>query len=227
MTPSRDRDRPLAALLVLGMLASALPVLGLQQRSRMTLERLKWDCYSSLGRRELTLFGNGSLRLREGLRDNEQVWLVEMGRDEVQVYVDRLDAIALEETPRDFSGVEGDWVEQCDLYLDLPVQGHKHFQYGRYDTLDLGLRLVLEVARELDESIDREAPPLGVTTLDLDYEPRPGDILKSIDGGLFEVIAQTADKRGIELRGVERPLTIYVLLEEIPREFVSLERRRR
>ncbi len=215
------------AFILVGMVGGLVPLLSAQSRSLITLERLKWDCYSSLGRRELTLFGNGSLRLREGLRDDEQVWLVELGPDELRAYLDRLEEIPLHETPRDFVGVEGEWVEQCRIDLDLPTMGRKHFEYGRYDTLNLGLRRIVEIARELDESIDREAPPLGVTTLDLDYEPQPGDVLRSIDGGLFEVIARTADKRGIELRGVDRPLTLYVLLEEIPREFVSLEKRPR
>jgi hypothetical protein len=58
------------------------------------------------------------------------------------------------------------------------------------------------------------------------YEPRPGDVLRRHDGELYEVITLTADRQGVELQGVEQPLTLFVARSELVGEFVELVRRR-
>jgi hypothetical protein len=50
-------------------------------------------------------------------------------------------------------------------------------------------------------------------------------VLKRTDAQLFEVISFTADNKGVELWGVDQPLTLYVLRAEMAREFVALVRR--
>jgi hypothetical protein len=66
----------------------------------------------------------------------------------------------------------------------------------------------------------------GAKELPAGYEPQPGDVLERTDGQRFEVYAFTADHGGLELWGVDQPLTLYVPLSEVRREFVFLISRR-
>ena len=70
--------------------------------------------------------------------------------------------------------------------------------------------------------VDR-APTVGLPHV---YVPEPGDILERVDGVLFDVIGLTGDKKGIELFGVEQPLTLYVLNEAVGQQFKALVKRR-
>lgn len=225
--------RPLRRILdpVLGLvLATALPLFGSaagqDEDSLRSIELLRWDCYSPLGRRELTLFGNGTLRLREGPPGQEAMWLHELRPEELDGYRARLLEESLAETPGNFASVEGDWVERCALELALPDREPRRIEFGRYDSLDLDLRRVVVVAQDMLAQIDREAPPVGAQLLPLDYDPAVGDRLRRVDGQHFEIIAYTADKLGVELQGIEQPLTLYLPRSEVRRQFVALESRR-
>jgi hypothetical protein len=57
------------------------------------------------------------------------------------------------------------------------------------------------------------------------YEPKPGDFVRRDDGELFEVIALTSDGKGVELNGINQPVTIYVALADFRSVFVSKENR--
>jgi hypothetical protein len=194
-----------------------------EDRSLRTVERLRWDCYSSLGRREVTLFGNGTVRLRSGLEEKQAVWLAELGPVELDAYLKRLFEIDFAETPEQVESVEGQWVERCQLSLDLPEGSLLSFEFGRYESLDLALRRAVAIAEDLMAEVDTDAAPLGMQTLPLDYRPRQGDVLRRVDGVLFEVIGQTADKLGWELQGVVQPLTLYIPSDQIREQFVALE----
>ena len=50
-------------------------------------------------------------------------------------------------------------------------------------------------------------------------------MLRRADGILFRVERHTATKGGWELQGVEQPLVIYIIEDEIPKLFVELVRR--
>jgi hypothetical protein len=67
----------------------------------------------------------------------------------------------------------------------------------------------------------------GAEHLPEGYEPHPGDVLKRVDGQLFEVFEFTVDHKGLEMRGVNQPLVLYVLIEQLRQEFVALVSRRR
>ena len=123
---------------------------------------------------------------------------------------------------RSAGGVEGDWVESCVLEL-LREDDLRRFRYSRYESLPLTLSRVLAVADDLAAKVD---PRAGGQHLPAGYLPRTGDILRRVDGELFEVRGQTADKQGVELAGVQVPLTLYVPKSELSKEFVALESRR-
>jgi hypothetical protein len=211
---------PVLALLVLalgGAVPSPAPPPA--RGADRTTEVFRLDCGSALGHREVTLFRNGTVRLRDGERGKERMGLVELGPDERDGVLRRLAAEDLSETEESSHGPEGDWVERCALTLALPGRPARRFRYGRYDTLSLPLTRLLQVVADMAEKVRVME---GAERLPDGYEPRPGDVLKRVDGQLFEVFEFTVDKKGIECRGVDEPITLYVLREQLRQEFVSL-----
>jgi hypothetical protein len=208
-----------AALLLTLLMMAGLPAAA----SDRTTEVVRYDCANDLGRREVTLFGNGTVRLRDGLRDQEAMGLAELDPDELAGALRRLAGEDLSEVRSLPTGVDGSWVEQCKLDLALPGSAARRYEFGRYDALPLPLSRVLRVVEDLAAKVQTLE---GARALPADYEPRPGDVLERTDGQLFEIYAFTTDNRGLELWGVDQPLTLYVPLGEVRREFVALVSRR-
>ena len=203
------------------------------------------ECTSAIHRQEVTLFANGTVRLRQGPPGEEAMSLGELPPDEVEAIVDSLRGEDLSEGEGS-GGPEGDWVEECRL--ELPVlatpgpaprrpgsgprtptaeggprraPGQTVFTYRRFDSLPLGLsRATATVDRlALRTSVRRGLPS--------DYRPRPGDVLRRADGVLFEVVRATArlgedGPRGWELQGVVQPLAVYLAEDDVPALFVEL-----
>ncbi len=202
---------------------------------------LRLDCASRVGRREITLFGNGTVRSRSGPPGHEEMRLGEIGPDELAATLDQLGQEDLSEVDPDPLTVEGDWVESCLLELDLPRPaaidragergrppmgpagssgsgGRLELRFGRYSSLPLALSRVVQVADRLGEVAEKELPP----GLPVGYEPRRGDVLARADGARFEVVGFTSDGKGVELEGVDNPLTLYLASGDLPRSFVGL-----
>ncbi|HEV7517667.1 MAG TPA: hypothetical protein VGR07_15310 [Thermoanaerobaculia bacterium] len=182
------------------------------------------DCGSPLGRRQVTLFANGTVRLREGEPGKEAMGLAELRPEELRGALARLAEEDLGEIAQLPRGVDGEWVERCELRLALAERPARTFRFGRYDALPLPLSRVLRVVEDCAAKVGgikgKEHLPEG-------YDPHPGDRLKRTDGQLYEVISFTADNKGVELWGVDQPLTLYVLRVEMGREFVALVSRAR
>jgi hypothetical protein len=211
-----------------GLLLLALPVLFVQSVGApralaaspstvgdpRSIEVFDFDCTSPLGRRQVTLFANGTVRLREGELGKEAMGLAELNPDELHGALARLrdeDLTEIDQLPR---GVDGEWVEHCDLRLALAGRPDRTLRFGRYDALPLPLSRVLRVVADCAVKVG------GVKTkehLPEGYDPKPGDVLKRTDAQLFEVIGFTADNKGVELWGVDQPLTLYVLRVEMGR----------
>jgi len=212
--------RSLSLLLLLALPAAAEMAAPTDPRSIILLRR---DCRSEIGRHEVTLFANGTVRLREGLPQDPKMTLAELNPEELAAFRARLAGEDLSEVEeRAPGGVEGAWVESCVLEL-LRGDELRRFRYGRYESLPLTLSRVLTVADDLAAQVD---PRAGAQHLPAGYIPRTGDVLRRVDGELFEVRGQTADKQGVELAGVQVPLTLYVPKSELSKEFVALESRR-
>jgi len=205
---------------LLSCLAVGVPPSG--ARDDRSFEVFDFDCTSPLGRRQVTLFANGTVRLREGELGKEAMGLAELDPDALHGALARLGAENLGEIDQLPRGVDGEWVERCELRLALADRPERSFRFGRYDALPLPLSRLLRVVEDCAGKVGgvhkKEHLPEG-------YEPHPGDVLKRTDGQLFEVIAFTADDKGVELLGVDQPLTLYVLRVEMGREFESLVRR--
>lgn len=221
--------KPIPLLLVAALLA--IPAVraeeSLDLRSWEVLDR---ECGSEIGTQRITLFANGTIRLRiRNLEQPDRMLLEELNPNELQGYLNRLREIDLSESESPQGGTSGDWIEQCRLTLrlleaDVTDPAPAFYTFGRYDSLSLALARLVGIVDELAAKAEAEAItnrfPRG-------YQAEPGDILERNDGLLFEVIAYTSDQRGLELWGVDQPLVIYVLVEALIGEFVAVVEQRR
>lgn len=205
-------------------------------RSAVLLSRV---CESDLDREELTLFANGTVRLFQGPPGEEEMALGELAPDELRTYADRIREENLDETDTRSRGPEGSWVSDCRLELHYDAMerwigpppvgdggeraprpvGDAVYSYRRFDTFSLALSRVVGwvdgIALRVDRAVGRGRLPDG-------YRPRRGDVLRRADGVLFRVERPTASKGGWELQGVDQPLTLYLLEDDVPKLFVEL-----
>jgi hypothetical protein len=188
-------------------------------RSRVIVSE---ECTSEIGRREVTLFANGTIRRREGPEGAAKLSLAEVGREEVEAFLRRLSAPDLSETEVQALSPEGSWVERCSLELRLPELPIRSFSYGRYESLSLALRTVVDVVRDIENVI---GPGQREVDLPPAYRPGPGDLLERADGVRFEVVGPTADGLGLELSSPDQPLTIFLPASDLRLHFVKLLRK--
>jgi hypothetical protein len=146
--------------------------------------------------------------------------LAELEAHESAGFVARLLEIDLTEAESLRSGITGEWISQCGLALALPEQARYFFRYGRFDVLPHALETVRAVLGEL-ETLARTRASHGA--LPQGYEPQPGDFVRRTDGEIFEVIGLTADGAGVELSGINQPVTIYVAVADFRSIFVAKE----
>jgi hypothetical protein len=185
-------------------------------RSRVLLRR---DCLGETGRTDVTLFANGTIRVREGEEPERQMRLAELPLDVLRAYVNRLEEIDLSETDAGVPETELRWTGRCQIELGIGAGEPQVFQFGHFDSLSLALARVNTIVGELVVEVEERVPK---GHLPRDYQPRAGDVLVRVDGARFKVIAYTSDKKGIELQGIEQPLTIYVHVDDMDEWFTEL-----
>jgi len=216
--------QPVMMALVVGFLLTIAEAHGAMDVDRRSHELVRRECRSIIDSEDVTLFANGTVRLIWKRDEERSVLLAELNPDEVQAFLQRVREVDLSEEDLVGKGLQGDWVEQCELYLDVADGEPARYRFGRYDSLSLALSRVNRVADDLLKLVRERAPTVG---LPIGYVPKAGDILERVDGVLFEVIGLTGDKRGVEMVGVEQPLIIYVLNEAINQQFTALVKRRK
>ncbi len=209
---------------VLLILALAAFPLSAEETSLRSREVFRYGCANELGRREVTLFGNGTVRLLDGPLGKESMGLAELNPDEMTGALNRLAAEDLSDVRFLPVGVVGAWIERCEVMRQLPGKPAETWKFGRYDSLPLNLSRLVHIADDLAAKVDDLR---GVEELPGDYEPRLGDTLKRKDGQRFRIVRFTADNKGVELQGVEFPFVLFVLRDEMKREFVALLARSR
>lgn len=204
--------------------ADAAPAAG--RRDARSTEILRYGCGSELGRREITLFANGTVRLREGAWEAQELHLDEITPEALEdnlrvlrgVYSDReLDSIREPVA----QGPGGVWIRQCEVFLALPEHAEPlRYRFSTFDIPPLAISRIVHVAEELAEHV---RPMEEVERLAEDYEPRFGDVLRTAEGLRFRVLRLTVDEKGVELEGLDQPLRIYVALEDLPQAFEAIE----
>lgn len=216
-------NRSLTCLLIVAMHGTVL--LGQEPpRSLRTWEVVRRDCRTSLTRQEVTLFGSGTIRLRLRTDEKDEMRLAELNPEQVQAYIRRLEGEDLSEVTEGREEVLGSFVERCAIYLELPDREEQRFFYGRFDSLQLGLSRLNKIVDDMYQEAVDLAPEGG---LPRNYFPTSGDVLARTDGHRFEVVALTSDRKGVELSGLDDPLTIFVALDSLRQQFVKLVERRK
>ncbi|MES1241282.1 MAG: hypothetical protein ABUT39_06645 [Acidobacteriota bacterium] len=201
----------------------ALPLAAAE--SDRAIEVLRYGCANELGHREVTLFQNGTVRLIDGPPGQEWMGLSELSPEELDGAMNRLAAEDLSETKRHMpSSVSGPYIERCELHLLLPGRTEQVFHFTHYDALPLSLSRVLQVAKDMEGKVEDLR---GKEELPVDYEARRFDVLKRRDGQRFRIVRFTPDNKAVELQGLDEPLYIFVLREEMHKEFVALLARRK
>lgn len=186
------------------------------------VELVRLDCTTEQRRREVTLFANGTIRLREGVLGAEAGGLFDLKLEELAGYVNRLAEVDLSEVASPDRGPEGDWVSRCALSLTLADRPRRDFFFGEFDSLPLNLSRVVNVVKELGTKV----PDLKAAGhLPEDFLARTGDLLQRQDGQVFRVVGYTSDGKGIELEGQDIPLALYLTPEQLRHDFVSVVRR--
>jgi hypothetical protein len=202
----------------------ALAAPALHAVDARSVEIIRLDCANELGRREVTLFANGTIRLREGPEGEELMGLAEMGPSEVQAFLERLKGENLSEIQKLPSGIDGQWIEKCMLSMALPDRPARIFHFGRYDTLPLQLSRVLTVVQDMGAKVTTLE---GGKRLPDGYVPRLFDVLERVDGNEYRITGFSVDGKGVELQGVFQPVVVYMPLEQIRTEFRDLVSRRK
>lgn len=206
--------RRLLCLLLLG----AVPASGEDPRSQVILERV---CVNDFSRQQLTLFGNGTLRLRDGDGATRTMRLAELGQSEFDAFRRRLEEIRFDDLAPRSPGMGGEWVERCTLDLELPGLDRRSFEYGPYDTHSLGLRHMLLIVDDLLLELEA-ARPGGSRERAFRFDV--GDLLvRRRDGARFEVLGFTVEGTGVELQGIDQPVTLFVLKQDVQLEFDPVE----
>lgn len=206
-----------AAPLVFALLLQAAP--PVDPRS---VEVIRERCSGGLATRDVTLFLNGTIRLREGPPGQEKLLLRELGPSDVDRLIADLAAIDFDETESNQDAPQGAWTELCRLDLTLPGRPPVQLGYGRLDTGTLALDRVRRIVETLAGEA-RLGP--GGSGFPAGYQPAIGDVVERDDGLVFAIVGFTSDEKGVELSGTEFPLTLYVARDDLGRTFRRLVRR--
>ena len=206
-----------------GLLAALLALTAMPGRaaqlSPISTELFRLDCRSEFSSTDVTLFANGTLRLREGLHDRRNMLLLELDPVQLEEVVARMEELDLLDVDTFGGELEGEWVGQCLLRLALPDRLPAEVTFHRLDTLSLRLQRAVNLGDELAQRIRDRALFDG---LPKGYQPRIGDFLRRADGEIFEVMGFTSDDRGVEMAGLDQPIIIYIPVEELSAVFLEL-----
>ncbi len=192
-------------------------------RDERSIERLRIDCRSELSRRDITLFANGTIRLRQGPWERQEMFLEELGPEEMTTYLKQLVRIRRsEEFPEpQLDGrftLEGQWLKACRLTVETPGDAPMTYVFGPLELQPLPIGQLIQLADELAGfTRAMEAPE----RLPVGYEPEIDDVLRGRDGVLYRVVSPTDDGEGVELESLMEPFIVYHRIEDLPELFAT------
>ncbi|MEM6454775.1 MAG: hypothetical protein AAF772_06740 [Acidobacteriota bacterium] len=183
---------------------------------------IDYRCTSALGLRSITLFANGTVRLKRRFGAESEMRLGEL--DPAMRH--RVRRRLLEVDPSDglgdlaaTSGVDGAWIDRCTLDVRPPGRPAESFALTPYDTPPLRVARLRQLIEDLAR---RVLPPTPAARLPADYEPALGDVLEDRKGDRFRVVEFTADGLGVGVDGIEQPLRRYVAIADLAQHFVRV-----
>ena len=200
------------------------------RRDERSIERLRLDCRSDIHRRDLTLFGNGTIRLKVGPVEQLEMFLEELGPEELTAYLKRLIRIRRSDRlppmrpvpglSRDASNLDGQWIDRCRLTLEIPGEHAVYYEYSPLETQPLDIGRLMTLA---DELAGFTRPLDAPDRLPPTYEVSHGDLLRKRDSGVvYRVISPTDDGDGVELESLAEPLVVYFRIDDLPALFSEL-----
>ena len=192
---------------------------------RRSHELVRLGCASGTLSRELTLFANGTVRIRDKGGPNPGMRLAELNENELDGFRARLEEIDLSETSSRTRGPSGETLEQCLLRLELTSGQIDEYRFPRIAVLSLSLGRLLAVLDDL--TLLAEQRYRLSTGLPISYQPRTGDVLVKSDGSRYRIVRVTAEGAGVEIIALESPLVLYLPTDGVRGEFVAIESRRR
>lgn len=189
-------------------------------------ELFRHRCAGQLGERELTLFLDGTIRLRVSDREGQDVRLGELEEEALARAYGNLRAIQLgigregREWSRPTRGrsLSGEFLQECDVVLHLPELEEKSFLFSPMEILPLWLGQLRQMAEDLAERTEA----LAHAGLPKDYQPRHGDVLRRRDGALFRFVGITSDNKAWMVEQVGQPITTYYPVEDLQEIFVAV-----
>ena len=215
---------PSTVIAVTVCLALVLPAAS-EAFSRRSTELLRYECRQDTYLRDITLFANGTVRLREGISEARTLMLAELNQDELREVLRRLRRVDLSETDSSYQSYLGDDLESCKIRVDLEGTGEiEEYLFGRLEVSTLAINQMIDLAEELGKRT-RSLTDKGLE-LPLDYFPQRGDVLRRFDGLLFEVLYFSSDGLEVELEGLTQPMVMVVPIIELGEVFDSIEPRR-
>ncbi|MEM8929823.1 MAG: hypothetical protein AAGE94_01540 [Acidobacteriota bacterium] len=224
MSPRADR---LCWLLLLALPIAAPVESDEAHRDERSVERFTWECHNEIGRREVTLFANGTVRLRSGPWHAMGLGLAELDRQGLAETLRELDLIRRSPSFPDADAIQpwsgalaGPGSEQCRIHLELPGQAAIDFDVSIYDATPHALARLKILADGL-ATMTREVETIEY--LPKTYEPRPDDVLRTASGALYRVIGLTSDRRGVELERLDQPLRVFHAVQALGDLFVAVE----
>lgn len=193
-------------------------------RDPRSVELFYYGCRDETFRRDLTLFANGTLRLRTGPLGEQEMRLEELGPTRLRQHLGQLLRIRAN---RDFPSqsdlgvsLDGYGIDACRFALDLPGFDPVSVEAGSFDVLPLPLRQLEQYADQLAEFT---RPLVAPDRLRPDYEPQVGDVLRGHDGEAYRIRGFTADGGALELESLDGNWRIFVALDELTDFFAALE----
>lgn len=189
-------------------------------------EFFRHSCGSSLGERELTLFLDGTIRLRVRDREGQEVRLGELEQEPLARAYGTLRAIQLGigregkewAQPSRGRSLTGEFLQECNVELRLPDLDEKSFLFNPMEITPLWLGQL----RQLAEDLSGRTEALVHSGLPRDYQPRHGDVLRRRDGVLFRFVGITSDKKAWMVEQIGQPITTYYSVEDLDELFVAV-----
>ncbi len=192
---------------------------------RRSHELVRLDCASGALSRNLSLFANGTVRIRDKGGPDPGLRLAELEESELLGFRARLAEIDLSKTGSPIRGPSSETLEQCRLRLELTSGVVDQYRFPRMAALPHALGRALAVLDDLTVlAEERQRLSAG---LPASYEARVGDVLVKADGSRYRVVRATAEGEGIEIIALESPLVLYLARESVRGEFVAVESRRK
>lgn len=191
-----------------------------------TWELFRQSCSSPLGKRELTLFLDGTIRLRVRDQEGQDIRLGELPAEPLARTYANLRATQLgigregkEWTqPSQGRSLAGEFLQECEVHLQLPGLEVKNFLFTPMEITPLWLGQLRQLAEELAERTEK----LVHAGLPKDYEPQHGDLLRRRDGVIFRFVGKTSDQKAWMVEQVGQPITTYYSVDDLNELFVAV-----